>query len=320
MSIVLYHGGAAANSLKALLPLFEKKVDFKSHLMRLIDFEQHEPWFVKINPRGQVPVLVHDDRVLDESTLINEYVDDTFPGPPLKPSDAFGRHQMRLWTKFVDEYFCPALSFLGWHAMIKNAVAHLSEAEFEAKVARIPLKEQQDKWRESAKQVWTPEQLADWRRKVKVSIERIENGMLGPWMMGEQFTLADVSCFSMLINMPVRYADIVNEKDSPKVIGWYNRMLERDSVKQALAIGHPGSKYVQPPRAGQGQLSARVIDGKAVAAKLRVEYKARIARLQAEHRRHARPDGDPGRRGSRVAGLRAQQDPRLRRGRHPLRR
>ena len=179
MSIVLYHGGAAANSLKALLPLFEKKVDFKSHLMALINFEQHEPWFVKINPRGQVPVLVHDDRVLDESTLINEYVDDTFPGLPLKPSDAFGRHQMRLWTKFVDEYFCPALSFLGWHAMIKNAVAHLSKEEFEAKVARIPLKEQQDKWRESASQVWTPEQLADWRRKVKTSIERIENGMLG---------------------------------------------------------------------------------------------------------------------------------------------
>jgi hypothetical protein len=34
MSIVLYHGGAAANSLKSLLPLFEKKVDFKSHLLR----------------------------------------------------------------------------------------------------------------------------------------------------------------------------------------------------------------------------------------------------------------------------------------------
>ncbi len=61
-------------------------------------------------------------------------------------------------------------------------------------------------------------------------------------------------------------------------------MLERDSVKQALAIGHPGSKFVQPQLpAGQGQLSARVIDGKAVAAKLREEYKERIARLRAEH-------------------------------------
>jgi glutathione S-transferase len=113
-------------------------------------------------------------------------------------------------------------------------------------VARIPLKEQQDKWRESASQVWTPEQLDDWRRKVRVSIQRIEKGMLGTWMMGEQFTLADVSCFAMLINMPQRYSDIVNEKDSPKVIAWYARMLERDSVKLALAVGHPGSKFVQP--------------------------------------------------------------------------
>jgi len=245
MTIELYHGGAAANSLKALLPLYEKQVQFEGRLMRLVDFEQHEPWFVKINPLGQVPVLVHDGRVLNESTLINEYVDDTFSGLPLKPSDAFGRHQMRLWTKFVDEYFCPALSFLGWHAMIKNAVAHLSKEEFEAKVARIPLKEQQDKWRESAAQQWTPEQLADWRRKVRVSIDRIEHGILGRWMMGEQFTLADVSVFAMLINMPQRYADIVNEKDSPKVITWYARMMERDSVKQALAIGHPGSKFVK---------------------------------------------------------------------------
>ena len=42
---------------------------------------------------------------------------------------------MRVWTKFVDEYFCPALSFLGWHAMIRTAVRCLSQQEFEAKVA-----------------------------------------------------------------------------------------------------------------------------------------------------------------------------------------
>lgn len=244
MSVTLYHGGSAANSLKALLPLYEKGVEFENRLMSLVNFEQHEPWFLKINPQGQVPVLVHDGKMLNESTLINEYVDDAFAGPKLKPADPYGQHQMRLWTKFVDEYFCPALSFLGWHAMIKNAVAHLSKEELEAKIARIPLKEQQDKWRESAAQVWSPEQLTDWRRKVKVSIERIEKGMIGPWMMGEQFTLADVSVFSMLINMPVRYADIVNEKDSPKIVAWYKRMEQRPSVQKALAIGHPGSKFV----------------------------------------------------------------------------
>lgn len=235
----LYHGGPGANSLKALLPLKEKGLEFTSHLMNLLQFEQHEPWFVKINPNGQVPVLVHDGRVLTESTVINEYVDECFPDVPLRPADAYGRAQMRVWTKFVDEYFCPALSFLGWHAMIKSAVQDLSPEEFAAKIARIPLKEQQDKWRESAAQVWTPEQLADWRRKVRVSIQRMEHGMAGPWMLGEQFTLADVSLFSMLIGMPVRYADIVNEQDSPRVLDWYARMMARPGVQATLAIPRP---------------------------------------------------------------------------------
>ena len=241
----LYHGGPGANSLKALLPLKEKGLEFTSHLLNLLRFEQHEPWFVKINPNGQVPVLVHDGKVLTESTVINEYVDETFPATPLRPADAYGRAQMRLWTKFVDEYFCPALSFLGWHAMIKTAVQDLTPEEFEARVARIPLKEQRDKWRESAAQVWTPEQLGEWRRKVRVSIQRMEQGMAGPWMLGQQFTLADVSLFSMLIGMPTRYADIVNEKDSPRVVEWYARMMERPGVKAALAIPQPSRELLE---------------------------------------------------------------------------
>jgi glutathione S-transferase len=241
----LYHGGPGANSLKALLPLKEKQVEFTSHVLNLLQFEQHEPWFVKINPNGQVPVLVHDGKVLTESTVINEYVDEVFPDIPLRPSDAYGRAQMRIWTKFVDEYFCPALSFLGWHAMIRTAVRDLSPEEFEAKVARIPLKEQRDKWRESAAQVWTPQQLDDWRRKVRVSIQRMEQGMAGPWMLGVQLTLADVSLFSMLIGMPERYADIVNGKDSPRVVDWYARMMERPAVKATLAIPRPSREFLE---------------------------------------------------------------------------
>jgi glutathione S-transferase len=241
----LYHGGPGANSLKALLPLLEKGLDFRSHLMNLLAFEQHEPWFLRINPNGQVPVLVHDGRVLTESTVINEYVDECFPEIPLRPADPYGRAQMRIWTKFVDEYFCPALSFLGWHAMIRTAVSNLTPEEFEAKVARIPLQEQRDKWRESAAQVWTAEQLEDWRRKVRVSIQRMEAGLQGPWMLGQQFTLADVSLFSMLIGMPDRFADIVNSKDSPRVIDWYARMTERAGVKAALAIPRPSLQLLQ---------------------------------------------------------------------------
>ena len=85
----LYHGEPAANSLKTLIAFKEKGVEFNSHFINLHEFEQHEPWYVKINPNGQVPALVHDGRVITESTVINEYVDEVFDGPPLRPADPY---------------------------------------------------------------------------------------------------------------------------------------------------------------------------------------------------------------------------------------
>ena len=50
-----------------------------------------------------VPTLVDGDIVVPESNVINEYLDERFPDPPLKPAEPFGRARMRLWTKQLDE-------------------------------------------------------------------------------------------------------------------------------------------------------------------------------------------------------------------------
>ncbi len=237
MSVDLYHGEPAANSLKVLLAVKEKGFAFNSHLVRLNKFEQHEPWFLKINPNGQVPALVHDGNVVTELTVINEYIDEVFDGPPLRPDTALGRAHMRIWTKFVDEYFCPALSFLGWHRIIKGFVKDLTEEEFEAKIARIPLKEQQVKWRESAKQVWPQEQLDEWKRKCEVSIQRMEKQLAQTeWLVGSTFSLADISCFSMAFSMDKMYPEFVNEQACPHVMDWHARMHARPGSKAALEM------------------------------------------------------------------------------------
>jgi glutathione S-transferase len=67
----LYHAEPVANSMKPLICLHEKGLDFVSHYVDLLRFEQHAPEFVKINPNGQVPVLVHDGNAITESTVIN---------------------------------------------------------------------------------------------------------------------------------------------------------------------------------------------------------------------------------------------------------
>jgi glutathione S-transferase len=236
----LYHAEPMANSLKALIGIHEKGVSFTSRLVNLHKFEQHEPAFLRINPNGQVPVLVHDGRVIGESTCINEYLDEVFDGPPLKPADAYWRARMRFWTKFVDEYFYPPLSFTAWHFMIRNITDKLTPAQFEARLARIPLKEQQEKWRTAARQGYTAEQLAEWRRQIEVSIARLEN-QLGEtaWLAGDSYSLADVAVFAMALLLPTRSPDLVNATATPRLLEWHQRVASRPAVKAALAMPNP---------------------------------------------------------------------------------
>jgi len=131
--LTLYSFGPGANSLKPMLALFEKGLDFKVHRLNPKTFEHHEDWFKAINPRGQVPALDHDGKIITESTVICEYLEDVFPNDnSLRPSDAFDRAEMRVWTKWVDEYFCWCVSTIGWERMIGPMARAYSDEEFEA--------------------------------------------------------------------------------------------------------------------------------------------------------------------------------------------
>ena len=109
--LTLYSFGPGANSLKPLLTLYEKGLEFEGVRLNPAEFEHHEDWFKAINPNGQVPALVDDGKVLTESTVICEYLEDEYPTEvKLRPDDSYGRAQMRVWTKWVDEYFCWCVS------------------------------------------------------------------------------------------------------------------------------------------------------------------------------------------------------------------
>lgn len=223
--------------MKVLICLKEKGIDFVSHYVNLLLFEQHEPEFVAINPNGQVPVLVHDERVITESTVINEYLDDVWPEIPLRPSDPWRRAVMRTWSKFVDEYFCPALSMIGWHVMVRRAARAISEDRLEEVLARIPLKRQRDKWATVAGDSFSEEELAESRRRLGVSIGKME-AMLGEteWLAGDDYSLADVNTFSMAAGVARLHPEILNDAVSPRTLDWLNRMESRPGVQAAQAM------------------------------------------------------------------------------------
>jgi glutathione S-transferase/GST-like protein len=85
--LALYHWEPNANSGKPMLALAEKGVAWESHYVDMRALEQHQPGYLVINLDGTLPTLVHDDRVLTESTPAMEYIDAQFPGPPLRPAD-----------------------------------------------------------------------------------------------------------------------------------------------------------------------------------------------------------------------------------------
>ena len=78
----LYHNDMSTCSQKARLALAEKGLKWTSHHLELRAGDQQKPDYTKLNPNAVVPTLVDNGRVIIESTIINEYIDDAFPAPP----------------------------------------------------------------------------------------------------------------------------------------------------------------------------------------------------------------------------------------------
>src|SRR4026209_2281059 len=177
--LTLYSFGPGANSLKPLLALYEKGLAFTPRFLNPAVFEHHEDWFKRINPRGQVPALDHDGRIITESTVICEYLEDAFPDAPRTPPTA--PHviaQMRIWTKWVDEYFCWCVSTIGWERAIGPMARSIGDEEFEGTMKRIPNPEHGTKWR-NARKGFPKDLLDEEMRKVRVSIARLEARLAG---------------------------------------------------------------------------------------------------------------------------------------------
>lgn len=232
----LYSFGPAANSMKPLLTLYEKGLPFEKNRLDPAKFEHHTDWFKAINPRGQVPALVDGAHVITESTVICEYLEDEYPTEvKLRPDTSYGRAQMRVWTKWVDEYFCWCVSTIGWHRYVGNMVKGLSDEEFEEKVKAIPVVEQQVKWRR-AREGFPQDMLDEEMRKIAYSVERLDAHLREhEWLVPGQYTLADICNFAIANGMQVGFAELVNKDKTPGLVRWIDQIKARPAVKQMYA-------------------------------------------------------------------------------------
>jgi glutathione S-transferase len=234
----LYHAEPVANSLKTLISLKEKDLEFESIYVDLHRFEQHEPWFVAINPEGQVPVLDHDGQIITHTTVIGEYLEDAFPeAPALRPADPLGKARMRYWNKFCDEHVLNYVSMHGWHRLVSTIARSVEAGEFERLMERIPLHEQREKWR-TARSGFSETDLANATRKIEVAVDKVEQQLRNTaWLAGDDYSLADINFFaSGGVALDRLFPKMQIAVRAPRLSDWVARIFERPGVKAAFAM------------------------------------------------------------------------------------
>ena len=100
--MILHHGWRSSASRRVRLCLEEKGLAYEGHVVDMANMEHHSPEYLKINPLGVIPTLIHDGQPLHESGTICEYLDETFPDPPLRPDTPYERAEMRNWIRHID--------------------------------------------------------------------------------------------------------------------------------------------------------------------------------------------------------------------------
>jgi GSH-dependent disulfide-bond oxidoreductase len=251
--LTLYHWEPVASCALPLIALAEKHLSYESRYVDVLRLEQLEPGFLALNPQGQVPVLVHEERVITESTLMLEYLEAVFPQPSLAPASAHDAYRMQVWLKFVDEYFAPALALLGWQRFGAGARASLDGARARSAITRLPL-ERQAVWK-AALDGHADEQLAAARRGLELRVPRVEEALSATqWLAGPDFSLADIAVFAMLKPLPHLLPELVNRSAMPAVIAWLEAVAHRPAVAAVLGkarVAVPDEIFAPGPESGR---------------------------------------------------------------------
>ena len=201
-TLTLYYApGTCAQAVR--IALEEAQAPYTPVRMDFASQQQRSPEYLAINPKGRVPALVTEHGVLTETPALLAYVAQRFVQAGLAPADAFGFARMQEFNSYLA-------------STVHVAHAHRPRAS---------------RWADE------PEAQAAMQRKVPANMTEcfdvIERHYLGdgPWMLGEQYTVADGYLFTVAGWLKSDGVDIAR---FPKVHAHSRRMAARQAVQRAL--------------------------------------------------------------------------------------
>jgi glutathione S-transferase len=190
---------------KTRIVLAEKQLDWQMVLVDLRKNEQHTAEFAAMNPFHKVPVLVDEEEgdgrtVIYDSTVINEYLEDEYPEPPLLPQgDSAGRARIRQLEDYADTAFTlSAGTYLIEHA--KQAAER------------------------------DPERLRRAKEDVDRALLLLDRELTGREYLGGSFSLADAAFaprLMLLVNRGVPFPE-----GTRSLRGYVDRLRNRESIRR----------------------------------------------------------------------------------------
>jgi glutathione S-transferase len=199
-SFRLYSGPLSMFGAKAQIAALEKGIDVDLvmvpfDMQRL--YEPKHPEVLRINPKRQVPVLVHGEVEIFDSTQIFEYLEDARPEPPLWPRDAVGRARARLLELKSDEvYFPHIIRLMGLQSVPDDPAAVAA--------------------RQAASRFY-----AD-----------METELSGRDYLAGAYSFADIAFYMAQLFGERMGAPVTT--DTPRLLGWRERISARPAVRQVI--------------------------------------------------------------------------------------
>jgi glutathione S-transferase len=238
--LVLYHASHSTCSQKVRIVLHEKNLEFEDIRLDLGKKDQLKPEYLALNPNGVVPTLVDDGRPIIDSSVICEYLDEKYPQNPLTPKDLVERARMRSWMRYLEEVPTAAIRMPSFNRAFLSRFDGLDLTRFEDEQVNVRTARKELFKRMGSPKGFSKDDIDSSLRQLGETCDRMNRALeSGPWLLGDQFTLADVIAMPTIDRMNDLRLSHVWEGKYPRVSEWYARLQARPTF---AATYYPGTR------------------------------------------------------------------------------
>jgi glutathione S-transferase len=240
----LYDASGSLCSQKVKLVLAEKNLEWKNHSLNLLTFENLQPSYIRLNPKGVVPTLIHDGNVIIDSAAIVRYLDEQFPHPPLIPADPLLQKKMSGWIDLQNQFPMRELMY-GNYRGIEGAVLRRSVQIKQKLLSRLmqanpELKEQYESKLNDVRQwnssIQDANEIATINARVKPMLAQLEEQLnQTDWLCGTTYSLADAVWTAVLNQLcELKFGYLWADNTRPALRAYLNRLKARPSFKKVI--------------------------------------------------------------------------------------